>query len=90
MTCSQILSSIGLALGMAGVALLFKYGPPQPDLHESFGYELEDNTEQADGRTVAEHKADLPPLRQKYTRWSEVGLGLIFLGFAFQLWAVWA
>ena len=89
MTCPQLLSTVGLALGMVGVAVLFVYGPPQPNLEEGFGIGLENGTLLDDGRTVGDHKTDLKLRRKRYSRLSKLGFGLIFLGFALQLGAVW-
>ena len=88
-TQAQKLNSSGLVLGMAGVAIIFRYGPPQPSLEEGVGLGLEEKTPLPDGRTVAEHNADVARLPRLYSRWSKTGLTLIFVGFALQLWAVW-
>jgi hypothetical protein len=37
---AQCLNTIGLALGMAGVVILFIWGPPQPDFIEGDVYRL--------------------------------------------------
>ena len=87
--CPQILNSIGLGFGMIGVVVIFVYGPPQPDLDEGVKRVIEAGTVLADGRTAAEHDADVIRRRVRHSIMSKVGLGLIFVGFAFQLWAVW-
>jgi hypothetical protein len=69
------------------VVVLFFFGPPQPNLEQGVGMGLEDSTPLADGRTVAEHNRETEKRRQLHTSMSKVGLGLVFLGFAFQLWA---
>jgi len=90
MTCTQLLNTIGLVLSMGGVLIIFFYGPPQPNLEEGVGLGLEDGTPLSDGRTVADHDADVRRRRRLHSRLSKLGLALIFLGFGFQLWAAWA
>ena len=82
MTCNQVLNSIGLTLGIAGAAVIFKYGPPQPNLEEA--------TLRSISGPIADADADIArKLKRKHKIWSGVGLGLIMLGFAIQLIAVW-
>ncbi|WP_286730978.1 MULTISPECIES: hypothetical protein [unclassified Thiomonas] len=57
MITAQALNTIGLALGMLGVALIFVWGPPQPQLEEGVGIGLEDGTPLGNGLTVAQHDA---------------------------------
>lgn len=90
MTCPQSLNTAGLILGMIGVAIIFKYGPPQPNLEAGVGIGLEDATPMPDGRTVAEHNAETERLKLKHSLMSKFGLAFVFIGFAFQLWATWA
>lgn len=85
----QILNSIGLLLGMVGVLIIFRFGPPQPNLESGVGLGLEDGSPLSDGRTVAEHNRETEKLRALHSRMSKIGLGLIFIGFAFQLWGTW-
>jgi hypothetical protein len=86
----QILNSIGLGLGMIGVVILFIFGPPQPALESGVSLGLEDGTPiDASGKTVAEYNREVEKRRRKHSILSKMGLGLIFLGFAFQLWANW-
>lgn len=87
---AQELNTIGLFLGMAGVVLIFVWGPPQPDLSEGVGLGLEDGTVLEDGRTVADHNQSVRSLRRRHWWLSRAGLVLVFFGFAFQLAAVWA
>lgn len=74
---------------MIGVLLIFKYGPPQPNLETGVSIGLEEGTPLPDGRIVAEHNRDVEQLRGRHLFWSKAGLILVFLGFAFQLWATW-
>lgn len=87
MLIPRFLNIVGLVLGMIGVALIFRWGPPQPTFEEGVAIGLEDGTPLQDGRTVAEHDADVRTLRARHDKMSKTGLSLVFLGFAFQLWA---
>jgi hypothetical protein len=87
----QILNSIGLVLGIIGVVVLFFYGPPQPTLETGISIGLESaNVIDSSGKTVAQHNAEVSARRQLHDRMSKLGLFLVGLGFAFQLWAAWA
>ena len=90
MTTAQKLNAIGLVLGMVGVALIFVWGPPQPQLDEGVGLGLEDGTPLGNGLTVAQYNAVVRCRRIRQTLLSRVGLGLIFIGFLSQLLAVWS
>jgi hypothetical protein len=78
MSCAaKLVNATGLALGMIGVVVIFKWGPPQPSFEgDSMLLESTDTK-----KLVAERKT--------YERLSRVGLALIGFGFAFQLCAVW-
>ena len=82
MTCNQVLNSIGLTLGIAGAAVIFKYGPPQPNLEEA-------TLRSITGPIADANAAVARKLKRKHKIWSSIGLGLIMLGFAVQLIAVW-
>lgn len=90
MNKAQTLNTIGLALGMLGVALVFVWGPPQPQLEEGVGMGLEDGTPLSNGLTVAQQNEVVRRRRFRHTVLSRVGLGLIFVGFLFQLFATWS
>lgn len=90
MTCSQLLNSIGLVMSMAGVLIIFKFGPPQPTHETGVGIGIEDNNVLEDGKTIAEHDRDVEKTKSLYSRLSKIGLALVFIGFAFQLWATWS
>lgn len=90
MTCQQLLNSIGLTLSMVGVLIIFWFGPPQPTHESGVGIGLEDNTLLEDRRTVAEHGREVERTKSRYLCMSKVGLALVFVGFAFQLWATWS
>ena len=82
-----MLNVIGLILNISGVALLFVYGFPQPTHEEGVALCLEDNTKLPDGSTVAEHDAEVRATKSRYFLRSRLALGLIILGFGFQLWS---
>ena len=75
---AQWLNTVGLLLGIAGVAILFKWGPPQPDLDPQIKIVI--------GREDEATKR----LKHRYEIMSRVGLSLIGFGFAAQLLAVWS
>jgi hypothetical protein len=83
------LNRIGLALGIVGVLIIFKWGPPQPDFDEGVGRGLELDTVLKDGRKVSDIAEDVKRLKRWHTGISRFGLSLIILGFAFQLAATW-
>ena len=86
---SQQLNSVGLVLGMIGAAIIFKFGPPQPNLEAGFGLGLEDGNVLQDGRTVKRHNEDIIATKRRFLLMSKVGFAFIFVGFACQLWATW-
>ena len=86
---AQWLNTIGLLLGMAGVLIIFRWGPPRPDFDQGVGLGLEDENLLPDGRTVAAFRKDQRRLKRRHDFMSRVGLGLIGLGFFVQLVAVW-
>ncbi len=74
---AQWLNTIGLLLGMAGVLIIFIWGPPQPDLDPHI-------------KRVLEKQDDFTKrLRRRHEIMSRVGLGLVGLGFLVQLIALW-
>ena len=90
MSCTKILNTIGLILGLVGVVLIFIWGPPQPQLDEGVNLGLEDNTPiDESGKTVREYNEEVKNKRRRHKIMSSIGLGLIFFGFGFQLWATW-
>ena len=74
---------------MIGVVLIFIWGPPLPDFDNSVGLGLGENTVLADGTRIADIIATNQRRRRRHQLMSRIGLGLIFLGFAAQLWALW-
>jgi hypothetical protein len=88
MTTIEKLNFAGLLLSFIGGCMLFKWGPPQPDLSESVGFAFEENTVFTDGTSVKQMKADARALRVRHERLSRLALGLIVFGFLLQLGAV--
>ena len=87
----RILSTIGLILGIIGVLTLFFCGPPQPTLTPGVSLELENGTTIDDsGKTVADFNREIEERRKTCTIISRIGLFLIMIGFALQIWAVWS
>ena len=76
---AQIINRIGLGLAIVGVAILFKWGPPQPAFEGVAAIEM-------DGDEPDRLRQQANEDRQTYTKMSRIGLGLIFLGFFGQLW----
>ena len=72
----DLVTTIGLLLDIAGVALLFKYGlPPDVNRHGLIFPGI------ANDDSIKEGK--------RYERWSYAGLVALILGFALQAAAVW-
>jgi hypothetical protein len=72
------LNTVGLSLGLAGVVIIFHWGPPQPDLDPQ-------------GKLLLAAPPDktVEQQRNQYEIMSRVGLGLIGLGFVAQLFGTW-
>jgi hypothetical protein len=86
----HVLNTIGLLLGMAGVAVIFHWGPPQPTFEEAVPLALEHGTVFRDGTKVSDIIEAARQRKKTHKIMSNIGLALIFLGFAVQLWAMWA
>lgn len=69
------LNTFGLILGMAGVVIIFVYGPPQPVFHSFLAPQNQNPS--------------LEELREIHSIWSRIGLLMIGIGFLTQLIAVW-
>lgn len=89
MQLARVLNSAGLVLGMAGVVMLFIWGPPQPSFQDSVGLAIEPETVLVDGRKVGDMIAAEQREKRKYEMRSRVGLGFVGVGFLVQLIAVW-
>ncbi len=87
----QVLNTVGLSIGIIGVLFIFIWGLPQPNLESGISLGLEDNTPiDETGRTVADHNRETDARRKRNLVMSRVGLGLVLIGFACQIWATWA
>jgi hypothetical protein len=88
--CVKLLNVIGLIFGMIGVAIVFVWGPPQPNFESGTGLGLEANTPLPSGKTVAENDRETQLRKKRYSLMSRFGLIFLFIGFVFQLLAtVW-
>jgi hypothetical protein len=76
---------IGLALGIAGVIVVWIWSRPQPSFEPEVSMALENGNRLPNGRTAAQHNADVVATEQIYLRRSRFGLGLILMGFVLQL-----
>lgn len=88
---ARCLNTLGLLLGIAGVLILFKWGPPQPNFDEdiSIGISFTEDTVFTDGSKPSDMVASTKRRKRQHQIMSRVGLGLVGLGFAAQLAAVW-
>ena len=86
---AKALNIIGLVLNILGVVIVFFYGFPQPTHEEGVSIDAEDATPLGDGRTVAQHNDVVRKTKARYLCMSRLALGLILLGFLFQLLATW-
>ena len=84
------LNRLGLIFGIIGVVIIFIWGPPQPDHSSGVGIALEDATYiQKEGKTVEQINDQVKMRKVCYRIMSNIGLALILLGFALQLWSTW-
>ena len=74
MTFVEILNLAGLVANVIGGVMLFIWGPPQPSFEEQGFLALEGGPD-----------LGVRSLRRRHEILSRVGLGLVILGFAFQL-----
>jgi hypothetical protein len=83
---THLLNIAGLVVGIIGVAIIFRFGPPQPNLETGVSIGLLPGTPFGkDGRTVADHNCEVERTRRLHSRMSKVGLALVIVGFALQL-----
>lgn len=74
MTCTTVLSSIGLVMDMIGVLLLWKFGLPEPISRKGHVNLISEKSDQTE---IAKAKV--------YDRLAFVAVSLLLLGFALQL-----
>ncbi len=84
-----VINSIGLVLDFVGVVILFLWGPPLPDMEGSVGIGLESGTLLREDWTVADEEKKQQKIRKRHSVVSKVALGIVALGFLFQLIAQW-
>lgn len=83
----KVLAIVGLVLNLAGVALLFKFGFPQPQFDEGVSLELEDGTVFDDGTSVRGYTERARITKRRYRRRSGLALLLIMIGVVMQVGA---
>jgi hypothetical protein len=83
------LNTVGLISNIAGVALVFKYGWPQPSHEPGVNIVLSPENALEDGMTAAEYDRLVEGKRTLYQWRSSLGFALMAIGFAFQLLANW-
>lgn len=86
---SKYLNTIGLLLGMVGVAMIFIWGPPQPSFEQGGVIGFPDTQPIGDGRTQADENAEVAAKERCYKIMSRLGLVFIFIGFLCQFIALW-
>lgn len=86
---AQFWSTLGLLLGMAGIVLIFRWGPPQPSFDEGVRRALEEATVFDDGTKVSDIIAEQRERKRRHQFMSRFGLAFIFLGFLSQLIGTW-
>ncbi|MEI9427478.1 hypothetical protein [Mesorhizobium sp. Cs1299R1N3] len=86
---SDILNTIGLTMGMVGVALIFFWGPPLPDFDDGVSLGIEPATVLTDGTKISDIIAANQRRKLRHQIISSIGMGLIFVGFGVQVLAIW-
>lgn len=84
---ATLLNQIGLALNMVGVALVFKWGLPQPNPDSQGTRRLEGGTPASDGRPMRRVRMEAAATQVTYRRVATCGLLFMFLGFLLQFGA---
>jgi len=83
---NMLMNIIGLCINIIGVIVMFVFPAPPPKLEEGVGIGLEDGTYLPEIKmTVAEYNKLIEKRRKRHLILSRVGIGLIGLGFIFQL-----
>ena len=82
----KYLTIAGLIFDIVGVAVVWFFGWPQPQLESGVGLGLEDGTPIGpNGETVADHNRKVERRRSWYKRAAILGLLLLLAGFGLQL-----
>lgn len=83
---AKCLTITGLLFDIAGVALVWWFAFPQPNLEPGVAIEVEDDTPVGpNGETAKGMNGRTEAKRKKYKTVSTIGLALIVAGFALQL-----
>lgn len=86
---TKIINTIGLVCGIIGVLMIFKWGPPQPNLNPGTHLSLHNKTVMADGTSIQEVEDKKAMQKEEQQMYSLIGLGFIGVGFMVQLVAIW-
>jgi len=74
MTTVQIINAVGLLFDISGVVILFKYGLPADVSRNGAIYKVYEQEDESEKRRW-----------ERYNSRSRIGLGLIIIGFVFQI-----
>jgi hypothetical protein len=75
---------VGLALELIGVAIIWRFGWPQPQLEGGSSFALEDDTPMDDGMTAGQERAEIADRRPTYAKMSVLGFSLLAIGLVLQ------
>jgi hypothetical protein len=75
--CTQIVNTVGLALGIVAAVMAYKWGESVDSLR------LEENTPDSKGRKAG-------PESRRRAWWLKVGVGAAVVGLLFRIWMTWA
>jgi hypothetical protein len=86
----QWLNIAGLIVGLVGVLIIFRWGPPQPTFETGLAIGVEPaNQFPGTNETVAQHDQKVKRDELTTTIMSRVGLGFVAIGFVLQIAAAW-
>ena len=86
----QWLNIVGLIVGLVGVLIIFKWGPPGPTFETGLAIGAEPaNQYPGTTETVAQHDQKVRHDESMTILMSRVGLGFVAVGFALQIAAAW-
>lgn len=78
------LNALGLVLGIIGVAMVWRWGLPQPSFERGTALIVEPNTPLPNGKTATQVDAERAADEAHYKHMAQCGLGLVLLGFVLQ------
>ena len=87
---TQWLNSIGLVFGIAGVVLLFVWGPPQPTFEERVLLGVTPATVFKDVKKAADLIKDTNRKKFHHQLMSRIGLAFLFIGLLYNSGRTWA